>query len=151
MLELCQAPISNHRDVNCASLNFAVCFYSLARRIWKDYFIAVNAIVFIIDAFDRDRFMEAKQELDVRFRFILLFCFGCDDLQAAYFLPILSCHSRPSLLFDMFRWHLMPSKLNNVAYSYLMWHRVSFLKARIWCTYISSRYVVEMNRFSLCF
>ncbi|XP_065183976.1 GTP-binding protein SAR1a-like [Sycon ciliatum] len=39
-----------------------------ARRVWKDFFVAVNAIVFIIDAFDRDRFQEAKEELDALLR-----------------------------------------------------------------------------------
>eukprot|EP00800_Vazella_pourtalesii_P009253 TRINITY_DN233_c0_g1_i1.p1 TRINITY_DN233_c0_g1~~TRINITY_DN233_c0_g1_i1.p1 ORF type:complete len:194 (-),score=34.11 TRINITY_DN233_c0_g1_i1:345-926(-) len=35
-----------------------------ARVVWKQYFPAVDAIVFIIDAFDRSRFEESKIEFD---------------------------------------------------------------------------------------
>ena len=37
--------------------------HKTARRIWKEYFPAVDAIVFMIDANDRPRFEESKDEL----------------------------------------------------------------------------------------
>ena len=42
------------------------CKFSLARKLWRDYFASgVDGVVFIVDAVDRARFPEAKKELDV--------------------------------------------------------------------------------------
>jgi len=37
--------------------------HETARRIWKDYFATVDAIVFMVDASDPTRFNEAREEL----------------------------------------------------------------------------------------
>jgi GTP-binding protein SAR1 len=38
--------------------------HDIARRVWSSYYASVNAIVFLVDSNDRDRFPEAKRELD---------------------------------------------------------------------------------------
>jgi GTP-binding protein SAR1 len=38
--------------------------HDVARELWAEYFTAVNAIVYLVDCNDRERFGEAKEELD---------------------------------------------------------------------------------------
>lgn len=54
--------------------------HETARRLWKEYFATVDGVVYIVDAQDRERFPEAKKELDS--------LLTCDELAGVPFLVL---------------------------------------------------------------
>ena len=57
--------------------NLTICAYDLAgqitkRRVWEQFFPIVDGIVFMVDASDKQRFEEAKNELQVWPRLYLI-------------------------------------------------------------------------------
>jgi GTP-binding protein SAR1 len=49
---------------NCKVKAFDLGGHESARRVWDDYHCAGDAVIYIIDCADRERFQEAKHELD---------------------------------------------------------------------------------------
>ena len=37
--------------------------HDVARDLWTDYFVACNAVIYLVDCNDRERFLESKAEL----------------------------------------------------------------------------------------
>mmetsp|Transcript_6065 Transcript_6065/g.10445 ORF Transcript_6065/g.10445 Transcript_6065/m.10445 type:complete len:193 (-) Transcript_6065:496-1074(-) len=54
--------------------------HARARRVWKDYYASVDAIVFLVDSTDRERFPESRNELNG--------LLTCDELQNVPFLVL---------------------------------------------------------------
>merc|ERR1712118_601371 len=59
-----QYPTSGELQVAGVSFKaFDLGGHELARRIWRDYFTKVNAVVYLVDSSDHERFTESKTEL----------------------------------------------------------------------------------------
>jgi len=57
-------PNSEELMMHNISFRIEVGGHATARRIWKEYFANVDGIIFLVDAADRTRFQEAKEELE---------------------------------------------------------------------------------------
>ncbi len=69
-LSLCFLVFSGAEELQVANLHikaFDLGGHHAARQLWSTYFPSVNAIIYLVDAVDRERFPESKAALDVSF------------------------------------------------------------------------------------
>ncbi|CAI9779734.1 unnamed protein product [Fraxinus pennsylvanica] len=60
-----QYPTSEELSMGKIKFNaFDLGGHQIARRVWKDYYAKVDAVVYLVDASEKERFMESKKELD---------------------------------------------------------------------------------------
>ena len=52
-------------EAGCCSVPPLLHCRCAARRLWDSYFPQVDAVIYLVDSMDRERFPEAKRELDV--------------------------------------------------------------------------------------
>ena len=68
-------PCTGLEELQVANLNikaFDLGGHHAARQLWSTYFPSVNAIIYLVDAVDRERFPESKAALDVSVLLLLL-------------------------------------------------------------------------------
>jgi len=61
---------------NCSLTAIDIGGHLLARKLWEQYYMSVQCIVFVVDSSDKSRFEEARVELNVR-KLVLFFLKQC--------------------------------------------------------------------------